>query len=288
MRSKINVKPICFATATVSSLKLSMLKLRSKNKLSVFNKNYFLNKNNFNNQSMIKLEALNLKSLTGKILSATQTHKTLSLDTHQNLKVEGNVTLNPSNRLFKLKDLFVRALLHRFLVSLLGSNVILCFFRNLQQDLDSRESMLVKVQQYRIFLLSPAPLRTQNQRDKYQWKNCFMQVYLSVKYRDPLLLLNWLHDRLKYMTMFAHLRFFRILGLILKLTITDMFSSFKLKGYSFYLVGKISVTGNAMSRSYRAFAGKRSNSSLALKLASQFFLVRTVTGCLGFSLSYFF
>jgi hypothetical protein len=88
--------------------------------------------------------------------------------------------------------------------------------------------------------------------------------------------------------MFAHLRFFRILGLVLKLTVTTMLGSFRLKGYSFYLVGKISVTGNAMSRSYRAFAGKRSNSSLALKLASQFFLVRTVTGCLGFSLSYFF
>jgi hypothetical protein len=90
------------------------------------------------------------------------------------------------------------------------------------------------------------------------------------------------------MSMFAHLRFFRILGLILRSTLKDSFGFFKLKGFNFYLVGKISVTGNAMSRSYRAFAGKRSNSSLALKLASQFFLVRTPTGCLGFTLSFFF
>lgn len=88
--------------------------------------------------------------------------------------------------------------------------------------------------------------------------------------------------------MFAHLRFFRILGLILRLTVKDSFGVHRLKGFSFYLAGKISVTGNAMSRSYRAFSGKRCNSSLALKLASQFYLVRTSTGCLGFTLSYFF
>jgi hypothetical protein len=188
----------------------------------------------------------------------------------------------------KLKDAFIRTLLYRFLISLLGSNLTLCFFRNLQKDLTLREIILVKIQQHRIFVLSPAPLRTQRQKDKYQWKNSFVAIYLAVKYRDPLILLNWLKDRLRYMSMFAHLRFFRLLGLILRLTIKDIFKPIQLKGFSFYLVGKISVTGNAMSRSYRAFAGKRSNSSLALRLASQFFLVRTPTGCCGFTLSFFF
>jgi len=103
-----------------------------------------------------------------------------------------------------------------------------------------------------------------------------------------MLLINWLRDRLRFMSMFSHLRFFRVLGLILKLTTKDTFGSYRLRGFSFYLAGKISVTGNAMSRSYRSFSGKRSNSSLALRLASQFFLVRTPTGCLGFTLSYFF
>jgi hypothetical protein len=88
--------------------------------------------------------------------------------------------------------------------------------------------------------------------------------------------------------MFAHLRFFRVLGLVLRFTVSSFFGDFKLRGFNFYLVGKISVAGNAMSRAYGAFAGKRSNSSLSLKLASNFALIRTPTGCLGFTLSYFF
>jgi hypothetical protein len=88
--------------------------------------------------------------------------------------------------------------------------------------------------------------------------------------------------------MFAHLRFFRILGLVLKSTILPSFGKHRLKGFSFYLVGKISVTGNAMSRAYRSFAGKRGNSNLALRLATGFNIIRTPTGCLGFTLSFFF
>lgn len=88
--------------------------------------------------------------------------------------------------------------------------------------------------------------------------------------------------------MFAYLRYFRVLGLILRLTTSRLFGEFALKGFSFYLVGKISVAGNAMSRSYAAFAGKRSISSLSLRLSSNFALIRTPTGCLGFTLSYFF
>jgi hypothetical protein len=70
--------------------------------------------------------------------------------------------------ILKLRDTFIRTLLYRFLIALLGSNLTVCFFRNLQRDLTVREIILVKIQQYRIFVLSPAPLRTQRQKDKYQ------------------------------------------------------------------------------------------------------------------------
>jgi len=115
-----------------------------------------------------------------------------------------------------------------------------------------------------------------------------MAIYLAVRYRDPALLLHWLQTRVRVMSMFAHLRFFRILGLVLKGTTVSSFGKYRLKGFNFYLVGKISVTGNAMSRAYRSFAGKRGNSNLGLRLATGFNIIRTSTGCLGFTLSFFF
>ncbi len=115
-----------------------------------------------------------------------------------------------------------------------------------------------------------------------------MAIYLAIRYRDPVLMLNWLQNRVKVMSMFSHLRFFRILGLVLKTTVLSSFGRYRLKGFSFHLVGKISVAGNAMSRSYRAFGGRRSNSSLALRLSTGFNIIRTPTGCLGFTLSFFF
>ncbi len=191
-------------------------------------------------------------------------------------------------RRVRLKDYFIRSLLFRFLVNLWGSNLSICFFRNLQKSLLTAELIFVKLQQHRIFCITPAPLYTQRQKDRYPWSNGFLAIYLSLKHRDPTLLLSWLKDRLRVISMFAHLRFFRILGLLLKSTVLHFFNVFKLKGFNFYLVGKISVTGNAMSRSYRSFAGKRSNSSLQLRLASNFTIIRTPTGCLGFTLSFFF
>lgn len=191
-------------------------------------------------------------------------------------------------KLFQIKDALVRDLLCRFLTNLWGSRTTLCFFRNTQRSLSVQESVFIRVQQHRVFCLSPAPIHTPRQREKYPWSNVFLFIYLSVKYRDPSLFIAWLQNRLRTMSMFAFLRYFRILGLVLRFTISNLFGEFALKGFSFYLVGKISVAGNAMSRSYSAFAGKRSASSLNLRLASNFALIRTPTGCLGFTLSYFF
>ena len=188
----------------------------------------------------------------------------------------------------RLKDFFLRSLLYRFLLNFWGTAVTLCLYRNLQKTLSVAELAFVRVQQHRIFSLAPARLYTPKQRERYSWANGFVAIYLAVRYRDPALMLHWLQTRVRVMSMFAHLRFFRILGLVLKNTTTSAFGKFRLKGFSFYLVGKISVTGNAMSRSYRSFAGNRSNSSLTLRLATGFNIIRTSTGCLGFTLSFFF
>lgn len=59
-------------------------------------------------------------------------------------------------------------------------------------------------------------------------------------------------------------------------------------GVNLYIVGKISVTGNAMSRAQFARAGLGGHNNLKAQVASAFTLVRTNTGCLGVSLSFFY
>jgi len=70
-------------------------------------------------------------------------------------------------KLFQIKDAFVRDLLCRFLTNLWGSRTTLCFFRNTQRSLSAQECVLVRVQQHRVFCLSPAPIHTPRQREKY-------------------------------------------------------------------------------------------------------------------------
>ena len=74
---------------------------------------------------------------------------------------------NAHLKLSQIKDAFVRDLLCRFLTNLWGSRTTLCFFRNTQRSLSAQECVLVRVQQHRVFCLSPAPIHTPRQREKY-------------------------------------------------------------------------------------------------------------------------
>jgi hypothetical protein len=67
----------------------------------------------------------------------------------------------------RLKDLFLRSLLYRFLTNIWGAAVTFCFYRNLQRTLSLSELAFVKVQQHRIFSLAPAKLHTLKQRERY-------------------------------------------------------------------------------------------------------------------------
>lgn len=88
------------------------------------------------------------------------------------------------------------------------------------------------------------------------------------------------------MTLFAHRRFFRLVGLLL----TSLASGPHplVQGVNMYLVGKISVTGNAMSRAQYARTGCGGNNNLRVQVAQAFTLVRTSTGCLGLTLSLYY
>jgi hypothetical protein len=114
-----------------------------------------------------------------------------------------------------------------------------------------------------------------------------MAILASLRLRDPLLLASWLDARLAPMSTFMHRRFFRALGIQLRLGLSAP-APFGLRGVYMYVVGKISVSGNAMSRAYLVRAGLASNANLQVRQSRHFTIVRTHTGCLGLTVCFYF
>ena len=59
----------------------------------------------------------------------------------------------------------------------------------------------------------------------------------------------------------------------------DFKNTYKIWGWFFRVSGKISVTGNAMSRIYFKSNGKIAVNNLKLKVSFDTILIRTITGC---------
>jgi hypothetical protein len=106
--------------------------------------------------------------------------------------------------------------------------------------------------------------------------------------RDPQLLVSWLQARLPQFSLFQHRSFFRLFAVLLRSAVLYPAYRFHLRGFYLYLVGKISVTGNARSRSFCMRAGQPGGANLQLRLVEAFTLVRTNTGCLGLTLRFTF
>ena len=90
------------------------------------------------------------------------------------------------------------------------------------------------------------------------------------------------------MKLFAHKRFLRLLGTFLKSYICLSPSPTTLLGFNLVTTGKISVTGNAMSRTMLVRFGKAGINNLSYRASSSFTLIRTKTGCLGLNLAFYF
>lgn len=90
------------------------------------------------------------------------------------------------------------------------------------------------------------------------------------------------------MTLFQHRRFFRALALTLQTAVVAPAQRYSLAGVRVSVIGKISVTGNAMSRAYAVRAGLQGNATLRLRHVQSFTIIRTRTGCLGLALGFYF
>jgi hypothetical protein len=120
------------------------------------------------------------------------------------------------------------------------------------------------------------------------WENFGVALFLSFKSRDPQFLLSWLHLRLSKMSAFSHKKFLGFMLFLLRLVCAEVANDFGIVGCRIDVVGKISVSGNARSRSIIFKQGYTGFSNVATKTVSGFYLVRTHTGCLGLTLWLFY
>jgi ribosomal protein S3 len=75
---------------------------------------------------------------------------------------------------------------------------------------------------------------------------------------------------------------------LLKSVLVEMGDYFGVVGCRLDVVGKISVAGNARTRSIVFKQGKTSFANTRIKVATEFYLVRTHTGCLGLTIWLFY
>ena len=67
-----------------------------------------------------------------------------------------------------------------------------------------------------------------------------------------------------------------------------MFPQLSIKGLKITLRGKISAAGNSRKRAILYRAGETSHSKVALRVLSEFGVITTFTGVLGFKVSIFY
>ena len=115
--------------------------------------------------------------------------------------------------------------------------------------------------------------------------NSSISVFRSLIWREPGACLSIFILALSYVSLFSHRRMIKKLMFLLIL-------SFRLynclSGILYFIVGKISVGGNARTRPMKLTLGLRSGSKLPVRAISASDIVHTTTGCLGSYLVYYF
>jgi len=113
-------------------------------------------------------------------------------------------------------------------------------------------------------------------------------ILLALKYKDPTFLINWIRAMLYRMSFWKYRILFRYLKFVLKNLFEPNFIKLGLKGFKVRLKGKISVAGNARTRTLRLRIGQTSHSRFDNKIAHSFTRVNSFTGVMGFHLWIFF
>jgi len=109
-------------------------------------------------------------------------------------------------------------------------------------------------------------------------------IYLSLKLKDPFFLSNWMVATMQKIDFYKYKTFLRYLKYVLRYFFWVIFKELNIKGIKFQLKGKISVAGNARTRTARHSVGATGHATFNNKILYKLNLIRTFTGVLGLKL----
>ena len=113
-------------------------------------------------------------------------------------------------------------------------------------------------------------------------------TYLSLKLKEPTLLSNWLIRTIRKVSFWKYKAFFRFLKFLFNNLLLLIFKSLSVLGIKIKLKGKISVAGNARTRTIYYRVGSTSHAKIQNKILHNLNLVHTFTGVLGLQIWYYF
>lgn len=107
-------------------------------------------------------------------------------------------------------------------------------------------------------------------------------ITLCLRLKDPYVLSNWMLSMLYKISFWKYKMFLRYMQYILRNFFWSYFPEFKIKGLKFQLKGKVSVAGNARTRTVFTQIGSLSHSTQSYKVLTNLNLLRTFTGVISF------
>ena len=113
-------------------------------------------------------------------------------------------------------------------------------------------------------------------------------VAVAIRLKDPTFLANWIRGMLKRLSFWRYRLIFRYLKFLLRYIFQPNFHLFDFRGVKLSLKGKISVAGNARTRTLFMRFGDTSHSKMDNKVSYDLSLVNTFTGVLGFKLLFYY
>ena len=116
-----------------------------------------------------------------------------------------------------------------------------------------------------------------------------LQIFhVAIRSKDPTFLSNWIKGMLQRMSFWKYRLLFRYFKFVMRYLFWTHFADLGFKGLKLRLKGKISVAGNARTRTLRYAIGETSYSTFNNKVVSDFSTINTFTGVLGFRIWFFF
>ena len=112
-------------------------------------------------------------------------------------------------------------------------------------------------------------------------KESLSVILASFKLKDPTLLANWIRAMLKRISFWKYRLIFRFLKFLILHLLRPHFWKLNIRGFKLRLKGKISVAGNARTRTLFYRVGDTSHSKIQNRIAYDLSLVNTFTGVMG-------